>query len=226
LYAAILCLGLAACNLNSALPTATAAPVTSTPAPTPIAPSPTPLILNLRVTAEKANCRYGPSGAYALVNELEQGQSARAVGKNADGSWLYLRDPGNPGGFCWISALLVNLQGERESLPVVAAPSVQVTEITLRAEPERLNLSCDQFPQTIFFESQVTTNGPAIVTWRLESSAGYVSADNEIIFEEAGTQPLNGYYVIPAGGEYLLTIHALAPNDLSATLNFPARCAP
>ncbi|GAB4538954.1 MAG: hypothetical protein Fur002_03280 [Anaerolineales bacterium] len=225
--ALLLLLWLTACNLQTTPPAPTAAPsATFTPAPTQISPSATPAILTLRVKAEKANCRYGPSSAYAFINELTQGQAARAVGKNADGSWLYVRDSGNPGGFCWMSAQTLEAQDGIEALAIIPPPPVSVSKISIRTEPERLNLRCDQFPQTIFFEAQATTNGPAIVTWRLETSAGYVSAEHEMIFETAGTQPLNGYYVIPAGGEYRLTIHALAPNDLSATLNFPASCTP
>ena len=109
---------------------------------------------------------------------------------------------------------------------MVNPPAVTVIKTSLRIEPERVFVACDQFPQIVFFESEITVNGPALVAWRLESSTGYLSAENTLIFEESGTQIANGYYQVPIAGDYWIKIHILEPNDMIEQLNFPANCTP
>src|SRR5687767_1180119 len=106
LLAALTTFILCACDLSS--------PVTPTPTDTPILPTvtahstvtpmptrtATPVQLVVHVTDELVNCRLGPSVLYELVNELRQGQSARALGRNDTSTWWYVRDPGNPNGYC------------------------------------------------------------------------------------------------------------------------------
>jgi SH3-like domain-containing protein len=182
--------------------------------------------LSLRIGDEKVNCRFGPGVVYAFVNELEAGTPARAIGRNEDSTWWYIRDPGNPGGTCWVSAQVTQIKGDAESLPVIAPPPVTVTKIDLRIEPLKIFVSCNQFPQTVFFEAQIATNGPARAVWRLEASTGYISAENILTFEESGMKVVNGYYQVPVAGDYWLKLHILKPNDTLAQLNFPANCTP
>jgi hypothetical protein len=180
----------------------------------------------LRVADKLVNCRYGPGTTYAFVNELPEGQSARVIGRNESATWWYIRDPGNPGGACWVAASVTQIQSGAENLPVVDPPLITVAKINLRIEPFKIFVACDQFPQTVFFEAEVAANGPALVTWRLESSAGYVSAANTLVFEAAGMNVVNGYYQVPAAGDYWLKLRILEPNDMAEQLNFPANCAP
>ncbi len=194
--------------------------------PTLIPYTATPVELTLRVTNEIINCRYGPGIVYAFVNELKKDQSAHVIGRSQNSMWWYIRDPGNPGGVCWVSASVTEVQGDAEFLPVINPPLVAVTKISLRTEPDRIIVACDQFPQTVFFESKITANGPALVMWRLESSTGYISAENTLIFEESGVQLANGYYQVPVAGDYWIKIHILKPNDVIEQLNFPANCTP
>lgn len=212
----------AATPMPTAVPTATLIPA---PVPT-FTPTAVPLNVNLRVIDELINCRFGPGTVYELVDELRAGQSARVVGRNESLTWLYIRDPGNPNGFCWVSAGVTETQGTVEELPVVQAPVVTVTKASLRAEPDRIVVDCDQFPQTIFLEAEVSTNGPGFVTWRWEASTG-VSSDNVIlVFEEAGKQVINDYYQIGAPNEYWIKLHILAPNEIIKQVNVPVSCAP
>ena len=134
--------------------------------------------------------------------------------------------PGNPDGTCWVSASVSKVQGDTDNLPVIAPPAIKATKINLHIEPARINVACGQFPQTVFFEAQIALNGPALVTWRLESSAGYTSAENTLVFEESGAQTANGYYQVPVAGDYWIKIHILKPNDMVEQLNFPANCTP
>ncbi len=226
LLAGLISILLASCAATTPAPASI--PPTKTPRPTsmPIESRSTPAQLTLRVADELINCRYGPGIVYAFVTELAKGKSARVIGRNEDSTWWYIRDPGNPSGTCWVSADVVNIQGETDDLPIVNPPLIKVTKINLRIEPARINVVCSQFPQTVFFEAQIAANGPALVTWRLESSAGYISAEHTLVFEESGAQLVNGYYQVPVAGDYWIKIHILKPNDVVEQLNFPANCAP
>jgi hypothetical protein len=163
---------------------------------------------------------------YELINELPMGESARVIGRNESLTWWYIRDPGNPNGSCWVSANVTKTQGAVEELPVVQSPVTTVTKTSLRAEPDRIVVGCSQFPQTIFLEAEITTDGPAYVTWRWEASTG-ASSDNVIlVFEEAGKQVINDYYQIGAPNEYWVKLHITTPNEIIEQVNVPVSCTP
>jgi hypothetical protein len=219
---------LAACNSIAPEPTATPIPTatfspTSTPA---ITPTPTPVRVTLTVKDSLVNCRFGPGTGYALINELNQNVTARVVGRNESFTWLYIRDPGNPNGSCWVSADVVETQGAVEELPVVSAPITAVIKASLRAEPDRMVVGCDQFPQTIFLEAEVTTDGPAFVTWRWEASTGAVSDNVILVFDQAGKQVINDYYQIGAPNDYWVKLHITTPNEIIEQVNIPVSCTP
>ncbi|MBI5946450.1 MAG: hypothetical protein HY864_18970 [Chloroflexi bacterium] len=219
---------LTACSIAVPIATATPAP-TTIPSLTPtLAPSPTatPVNITLRVKDELVNCRFGPGITYVLVNELHRDQSLHAAGRNDSATWLYVRDPGNPGGFCWLSAAVVEAAGMVDQLPVTPPPFVTVTDVSLRAEPNRILVNCSQFPQTVFFEAQVTTNGPTLLTWSWEASTGAASDVGTMVFEEAGTQIINEFYPIGGPNEYWVKLHILTPNVLDEQVNFPVSCTP
>jgi SH3-like domain-containing protein len=229
LFTGMLSALLAACSTTAATPTATLTPTAiltvATAAPT-VVPTSTPPQVSLRVKDELVNCRFGPGTNYVLVNELRRNQSARVVGRNESSTWLYIRDPGNPGGFCWVSQNVTEAEGALDELPVKPPPFVTVTDVSLRAEPNRILVNCDQFPQTIFFEAQVTANGPTLLTWRWEASTGVVSNNGTLVFEEAGTQVINDYYQVGAPNEYWVKLHILTPNERVEQVNFPVSCTP
>ncbi len=219
---------LMSCNIAGTEPAATLTPTSSStlsPASTPtLTPTSTPVEVSLRVKDELINCRLGPGTSYQPVNELSQGQSARVVGRNDASTWLYIRDPGNPGGFCWVSAQVTEAQGAVNELPITQPPLAKVTNVTLRVEPTRIVVGCDQFPQTVFFEAEITANGPALMTWQWEASTGAISDIGTLVFDEAGTQVINEFYPIHAPNEYWVKLHILTPNEMVEQVNFPVSC--
>jgi len=178
------------------------------------------------VKDEIINCRFGPGTEYILVNELQAGQFARVIGRDANSAWLYIHDPGNPDGYCWVSADVVEASGPLIELPVIQPPFVTVTDLTLRVEPSRILVSCTQFPQTVFLEAKITTNGPTLLTWKWEASTGAVSDVGTLVFQEAGTQLINDYYQIAAPNEYWIKLYILTPNQLVEQVDFPVSCTP
>jgi len=180
--------------------------------------------VNLRVINELINCRVGPGTYYQLVNEFTQGQTLRAVGRNEAFTWWYIQDPGNPGGFCWVSAEVTQPQSPTSDLQVAPPPFVTITNVNLRVEPNRIVVACNQFPQTVFFEAQITADGPTLLTWRWEVSTGVSSNEGAMIYEEAGTQVINEYYQINAPGDYWVKLVILTPNEQVEQVTFPVTC--
>lgn len=226
LLAGLLTTILTACNFKTPTPAPTFAPVSTvipsfTPALTPIS---TPVELSMIVKDELINCRFGPGTEYILVNELQKGQSGPVVGRNGFSTWLYLRDPGNPHGYCWVSSNVIETSGPVIELPVIQPPFVRVTDFTLRVEPGRILVNCGQFPQTVFLEAEITTNGPTLLTWKWEASTGVISGIGTLVFQEAGTQVINEFYQIGAPNEYWVKLYILTPNELVEQVNIPVSC--
>jgi len=225
LFTGLVSVLLAACMFTAPEPTVTPTTIIiPTSMPTVI---PTATLANVTLTVKNTliNCRFGPGIGYALINELRQDESARVIGRDASLDWWYIRDPGNPNGFCWVSANVTETQGAADELPVVQAPVTNVTKVSLRAEPDRIVVGCDKFPQTIFLEAEVTTDGPAYVTWRWEASTGAVSDNVILVFEEAGKQVINDYYQIGAPNDYWVKLHITTPNEIIKQVNVPVSCA-
>ncbi len=191
-------------------------------------PTPTPTLEDAlaRPKKELVNCRFGPGTVYIIIGELKENQAGRITGKNSDASWYYIHDPGNPDGFCWVAAEVVDIEGNTDSLPVVQPPLSSVTDVTLTIEPNRILVTCDKFPQVVYMTGQITTNGPGLVTYRWEASTGAASVDNTIAFEEAGTQTIQEYYPVGSANDYWIILHVLSPNDKSEQVNFTASCTP
>jgi hypothetical protein len=226
----VLAIMLAACGqtpTEPAPPPTPSATVVPSAVPSPaVTATPTLPQVTVQLKTERVNCRIGPGTVYQLVNEISQGRSLRAVGRNESSNWWYVSDPGNPGGSCWVSADVTEAQGEAEQLPVIPPPFVTVTKVDLRVEPNRILVGCSQFPQTVFFEAQVTTNGPTLLTWKWEASTGVVSDVGSLVFEEAGTQAINEYYRINGPNDYWVKLYILTPNERVEQVNFPVNCTP
>ena len=116
-------------------PTATAQtevfPPTDTPAPSEIptattAPSSTPLLVIITASGGGINIRRGPSVQHDVLAGLQQGNSATAVGRTSDGSWLFIPLPGDPSKYGWISTLsgFSSIQGDASILPEQPYPPV------------------------------------------------------------------------------------------------------
>jgi uncharacterized protein YraI len=202
--------------------TATQAP----PTPTVIPPTPTPVEFPIQVTAELANCRFGPNTVYLSMNEIKQGRTLTAVGRNETSTWLQVNDPINPGGTCWVSSEVTEAASDISLLAVAPAPFVTITKADLRVEPNRISVACTDFPQTVFFEAAITANGPTLFTWQWEASTGAISDVGTLIFEEAGTQVINEFYQINSPNDYWVKLKILTPNVMEEQVTFPVSCYP
>jgi hypothetical protein len=99
-------------DMNSISPTpSTTSPITASPASM-LEPMPVTILA-------QSDCMYGPGVIYLYKYSVFPDNPTEAIGRNLDGSWLYIQAAGgwNP---CWIQAASVKLMvGNIDTLPVV-----------------------------------------------------------------------------------------------------------
>ena len=220
------------CNRPAATPTPGAAsvvPTPNTPTPLPTAlptntPKPPPVYAIAGV--QPVNCRFGPGLIYEVISTLDAGRSGRADGRDYTDRWLYIHDPLNPGGFCWVAKSAIELEGEMTWLPVVNPPLVTVNKVDVYVEPARVTVKCDEFPQFVLLVAEITTNGPTLVNWRWELNTGEASDPNVLAFEEAGTKTVQRSFIIYLPNDYWVKLHINSPNEIIGQANFVANCTP
>lgn len=209
--------------------TLTPLPVTSTPSVTSapvVSPTPTLALQPVYVSArdQPVNCRFGPGIVFEVVSGLTARQTAQAIGKSFDNLWWYVADPNIPGGTCWVFSAAVDLQGQTDSLPVAGAPAVTVDKLEVSVEPARISVACNAFPQFVLITGQITANGPTLAAWHWELSTGEVSADTQMVFEQAGTQSVQKSLVVASPNDYWVELHVTAPNTTFQRAIFVANC--
>jgi hypothetical protein len=190
---------------------------TNTPAPRPVYATGREL---------PVNCRFGPGTIYEVVSRLDAGQSTRVDGMDYTGAWMYIHDPLNPGGFCWVSTAPVDIEGDTTSLPVTNPPYVTVDKLDVWVQPERITVTCDSFPQYALFVAEVTTNGPTLVNWRWEFSTGEATEAQVLLFDQAETKTLQKSFVVMTPNDYWARLHINAPNEVVIQANLVANCTP
>lgn len=126
---------------QAAARTATVAPTLALPtAPLPTVPvvSPPPRPSPVSVTAtDNLRVRAAPSTSAAVVDRLNKGASAQAVGRTAASDWLQIVLPSNPAGRGWISAQFVTATGPLDTLPVVQSQAPNPVVPTSPGQPPR-----------------------------------------------------------------------------------------
>jgi len=191
-----------------------------------VTPSSTPSISLASPKDQPVNCRFGPDISYAIIGALNIGRQAEIIGKNADVTWLYVRNPSDPSTNCWLSVDFINVTGNVELLPAVGPPEIMVTNIEVRVEPPAMNVACDAFPQSVLIVAEISTNGPSIVRWSWQSSAGKRSDEKDILFEEGGTKTVQDYYQVDSANDYSIIVGTSLPNLVAGSTTFKVTCTP
>ena len=115
--------------------------ITFTPTISPtatITPSPTFDFPDVTVLMQ-ANCRYGPGTAYLYSHGLYEGDHGEVNGRNYSGTWLWIQ-PENLDRHCWVSASVVELQGDIRTVAVVQS---RLPRATLYGPPGNVKASRD-----------------------------------------------------------------------------------
>jgi hypothetical protein len=117
-----------------ASPTPNAPANTVTPLPTPT-PSVTPTVAGvaptLRVTFDFLNIRAGPGTEYPQIGRMNNGETARIVGRNGDRTWIVV-EFGQVRGWVTSNPNFSEISGDTTNIPLVAAPAAPAATPTLQ----------------------------------------------------------------------------------------------
>lgn len=106
--------------LGLTLVPATASPTLTTPEAQAPGETVTPqIIMVVNPGPATVNMRADPSLDAASLGVLAVGAAAPAVGRTADGTWILIEVPGQPGVRAWVYTSLITLSGPIEALPGV-----------------------------------------------------------------------------------------------------------
>jgi hypothetical protein len=142
---------------------------TSTPGPAGGAPT--------LLASMDANCRTGPSTLYEIDDGLHKGQVGMIEGRNADNSWVWIREPSGGGGHCWVSVVVGSLSGDLSTVLIIQAPPLPITttpsktpELVVQTPPQ---VSIQAGDTTLETEGNPCTNHPTStpITATINSSA-------------------------------------------------------
>lgn len=130
---------------NTLAPTATSTP----PAPTAFAPT---VILKVTVTVA-ANYRFGPSTVYAGPGGARSGKVLEAIGRDASGQWLLIREPGASKS-AWVNIIALSVQGDVNSLAIAPVELIITpnfpppSNITATRNGDQVQVSWSEVPLT------------------------------------------------------------------------------
>lgn len=227
--------GIPLSGLAATLETPTPSELTPTPVPVEtlvdfelptIAPTSTPSGRLASPRDQPVNCRFGPGTSYAIVGALLVGRRAEIIGRNADSTWWFVRNPSDPSTSCWLSAEFVVTEGDVGSLPVVTPLENMVTNVTVSVDPSVINVACDDLPQVVTISAQITSSGPSTVVWHWEVSDGFVSADKQVLFAAGDTKIVQDYYEVGVINDYIVRVQTTLPNIVTGQASFKVVCTP
>ncbi len=235
---------LSACNLPSNAPTptptlspvtpsATQAPFTAAPTltavpsntPPPTATS-TPTVPVAFPKEQAVNCRLGPGIAWIVLSGLNVGTSSQIVGKTADGGWWYIVDPFNSSRKCWVAASVTGTAGNLAGIPVAAAPSATVTNVTVAIDPADISVAgCVGPIQPSKIKGTIETNGPGTVQWHFETQQGGAMSAKSTDFDAFGSVDVSADFT-PAltAGTYWVRLIVTNPNSMQAETKYTITC--
>lgn len=127
------------------------------------------------------NVRQGPGETYPVVGTLSQGQYINLLGRNDDGSWLYIQKDALIG---WIASAEVEASVERYTLPVTNLAGQSTAVPAVPAENMRVNTAAgdDHGTVTYLIPGEAVTvlareaDGSWLYIWIRGNTLGWVNA--------------------------------------------------
>ena len=130
-------------------PAPTETPVPAVPQPTQFTPT---VVLPVTVTVG-ANLRFGPSTVYAGPGGARSGKVLEAIGRDASGQWLLVREPGGKKS-SWINIIAISVQGDVNSLAIAPVELIITpnypppSNITATRNSDQVQISWGEVPLT------------------------------------------------------------------------------
>lgn len=134
---------------NTRLPLTEDTPIAQANTPT---PSPTATLdgVYITVTGARQNVRSGPGTNYDIIGQLVNGEQYRVIGANANFTWAVIE---YRGGLGWLSTDIAEVIGNRNTVPIVAAPPTPTPGATSTPAPI-------PFPDAVIISAS-----PNVITW-------------------------------------------------------------
>jgi hypothetical protein len=166
---------------------------------------------------DAANCRFGPEVGFLAIGGLNVGNTVPIIGTLGDKSWWQIENPQELGTFCWVAASVTNAIGDLSLVPIVAAPTAQVTSVVVTT-PAVIHGFCGG-PNATSFMVSITTNGPVTVLWHFEisTSTGTLlnqTTDQPMVFAAAGSQDYASDAYKRDCGSYTVKVVVTSPTSI------------
>jgi hypothetical protein len=100
-----------------------------------------------------ANLRFGPSTVYAGPGGARSGKVLEAIGRDASGQWLLVREPGGKKS-SWINIIAISVQGDVNSLAIAPVELIITpnypppSNITATRNSDQVQISWSEVPLT------------------------------------------------------------------------------
>lgn len=95
--------------------------------------APTQLVGVVLTAKNTVNVRTGPGTQYDIIGKLKQGDTAQVIGISPDNLWLVINFAQQQG---WVSASLVDVVGNMNSVPIINPPPTPTVPPTATAPPQ------------------------------------------------------------------------------------------
>ena len=192
---------------------------TPTPTPTPI-PSSWPIIYYF--TASPSNISAGDSSTLSWnVSNATSVTIDHGVG-TVGSSGTTLVYPTTNTNYTLTAYNASGASHQSTTVFISAILPFNVTSVYVSANPPSFTGSC---PVTINFSAIITVNGPGTVTYRWEDSDGGAEDIQSIYFSSAGSQTVNGWWLVDTSGSYWLRVHVFTPVEtMSNQATFTLSC--
>jgi hypothetical protein len=194
--------------------------------PTLIIESPTPTPAPYVRFTTNANCRFGPGLVYAIIFSFLQGQEAPILGRNADGTWLWVRGGGDIK--CFVSTITVDQFGTLTDLEVIPAPP---TPTILPSSTPTTAVQVPSAPQQLYIDKKVcngqTYSVPLKWTDTSNNEQGFRVFRDGVLLATLGDNSTSYTDNPPYGGPYNYGVEAYNSTGASSRPTIPeAGCIP
>jgi len=210
-------------TLPAVAPTDTLAPL---PSDTPtVAPTDTPAVPLVAAADKAVSCRFGPGTEYEIDGGLNPGAGVPILGKNTNGGWWQIQNPSAPKFDCWVDSTVTVATGDIASVPVVEAPTVIVSDVSVDT-PDTISVAgCSGPIMPMALSGSIDTTGPAKVSFHFETQQGGSIGAQTLSFTASGSHPVSASYTPPLfAGTYSLKLIVTSPNGMVAATSYKIAC--
>jgi hypothetical protein len=174
------------------------------------------------------NCRKGPSTIYEAISYLLVGKTSEVVKKYQNGQWWVIKDPNNPGAFCWVWGQTTSVTGSWQQLPEATVPPTPSLELAISGsavfpgspDPDSYSGPC---PTHVNMSWSVTSNLPIKIGYMLLPGVG---ATDYYTFTGPGTNNWDYESTVTSSGSFWERFEIVEPVGMTKEVTYTVTCTP